>query len=393
MGLVADLNAQNLSLNAYHFQGSRPMARIYRFLPCFLIVAAVVVGCSKQDSSKQFLSMGTAPVGGAFPVVGGAIAEVLNEHKQAIDWKVQAKGTKGSQENIRRLQQNDLELALSNAAISFFAARGEGTWDKKYDIRAIATMAPNVALFIARADSGIESIADLKGKRVITGPAGAGFQMFIEPILAEHGIAWDEIESINATQSGSVDQLGDGSADAAFLGGAVPTGSITQATSTFDVQFIPFDEDARQTLIQKYAFFQPATIPAGVYKGLDADFQGLNVGSMHVITSASQPEDLIYAVTKTIWNNRAEIAEKHPAGKALNEKNITRDTGIEYHPGAVRFYQEAGLWPSTETGTEAAGTEEKPESDGPADQADADKEADADKDADADKEADAQAGS
>ena len=134
MGLVADLNAQNLSLNAYHFQGSRPMARIYRFLPCFLIVAAVVVGCSKQDSSKQFLSMGTAPVGGAFPVVGGAIAEVLNEHKQAIDWKVQAKGTKGSQENIRRLQQNDLELALSNAAISFFAARGEGTWDKKYDI-------------------------------------------------------------------------------------------------------------------------------------------------------------------------------------------------------------------------------------------------------------------
>ena len=111
------------------------MARIYRFLPCFLIVAAVGVGCSKQDSSKQFLSMGTAPVGGAFPVVGGAIAEVLNEHKQVIDWKVQAKGTKGSQENIRRLQQNELELALSNAAISFFAARGEGTWDKKYDIR------------------------------------------------------------------------------------------------------------------------------------------------------------------------------------------------------------------------------------------------------------------
>ncbi|MCH1441122.1 MAG: TAXI family TRAP transporter solute-binding subunit [Rubripirellula sp.] len=352
------------------------MARIYQLIPCLMIVAAAVLGCSKQDSStengnvplakKQFISMGTAPVGGAFPVVGGAIAEVMNEHKEAFDWKVQAKGTKGSQENIRRLQQGELELALSNAAISYFATRGEGTWTQKYDIRAIATMAPNVALFIARADSGIESIADLKGKRVITGPAGAGFQMFIEPILAEHGVAWDDITSINATQSGSVDQLGDGSADAAFLGGAVPTGSITQATSTFDVKFVPFDEDKRQALIEKYAFFHPATIPAGVYKGLDADFQGLNVGSMHVITAAAQPDDLIYEVTKTVWNNRAEIAGKHPAGKALNEKNITRDTGIEYHPGAVRFYQEAGLWPISEADGEtdaAAGDDTEQDAD------------------------------
>lgn len=287
--------------------------------------------------------MGTAPVGGAFPVVGGAIAEVLNAHKDVVDWKVQAKGTKGSQENIRRLQQDELELALSNAAISYFAVRGEAGWDQEYDISAIATLAPNVALFIARADSGITSIADLKGKRVITGPAGAGFQMFVEPILAEHGIAWDDITSIAATQSAAVDQLGDGSADAAFLGGAVPTGSITQATSTFDVTFIPFDEDARQRLIEKYRFFHSATIPAGTYKGLDSDFAGLNVGSMHLITSSTQDEPLIYEITKTIWENRAEIAEKHPAGKAINEKNVTRDTGIPYHPGAVRYYQEIGL--------------------------------------------------
>ncbi len=324
----------------------------------FLLLVAFVlcVGCSKGSSTtstedgaaKQFLSMGTAPVGGAFPVVGGAIAEVLNAHKDEIDWKVQAKGTKGSQENIRRLQQDELELALSNAAISYFAVRGDGTWTQEYDIQAVATLAPNVALFIARADSGIQSIADLKGKRVITGPAGAGFQMFIEPILVEHGVKWDDITSLNATQSGSVDQLGDGSADAAFLGGAVPTGSITQAASTFDVQFVPFDEAARQSLIEKYRFFHPATIPAGTYKGLDSDFQGLNVGSMHLITSAAQDEELIYQVTKTIWENRDEIAAKHPAGKAINPKNVARDTGIDYHPGAVRFYQEAGVWPASE---------------------------------------------
>jgi TRAP transporter TAXI family solute receptor len=326
------------------------MPRSYNLHFVLLVTFALSVGCSK-GTQKQFLSMGTAPVGGAFPVVGGAIAEVLNAHKDEIDWKVQAKGTKGSQENIRRLQQGELELALSNAAISYFAVRGEGTWTQKYDVRAIATLAPNVALFIARADSGIQSIADLKGKRVITGPAGAGFQMFIEPILAEHGVGWDDITSLNATQSGSVDQLGDGSADAAFLGGAVPTGSITQATSTFDVQFVPFDEATRQTLIEKYAFFHPAIIPEGTYKGLDSDFQGLNVGSMHLITSAAQGEELIYQLTKTIWENRAEIAAKHPAGKAINPKNVARDTGIEYHPGAVKFYKEAGIWPASEGDT------------------------------------------
>jgi uncharacterized protein len=338
-------------------------------LTTLLLTLVSSIGCKPNDGGgtsgnggsvagrRQFLSMGTAPIGGAFPVVGGAIAEVLNAHKGEIDWKVQAKGTKGSQENIRRLQQDELELALSNAAITYFAIRGEGSWNKKYDMRAIATLAPNVALFVARSDSGIQSISDLKGKRVITGPSGAGFQMFIEPILQEHGISWSDITALNATQSGAVDQLGDGSADAAFLGGAVPTASITQATSTFDVHFVPFDEQVRQTLIEKYRFFHPAIIPAGTYKGLDEDFQGLNVGSMQLITSAKQDEALIYEVTKTIWFNRKEIAAKHPAGKAINEKNVARDTGTEYHAGAIKFYKEANIWPDADASDAGASGE------------------------------------
>ncbi len=340
-----------------------------------LLTVSSVIGCSSSDGGangggdagggagkRQFLSMGTAPVGGAFPVVGGAIAEVLNAHKGDIDWKVQAKGTKGSQENIRRLASGDLQLALSNAAITYFAVRGEAGWEKAYDMRSIATLAPNVAMFITRADSGIEKIADLKGKRVIIGPAGAGFEMFVRPVVEEHGVAWDSFTQLNATQSGAVDMLGDGSADAAFLGGAVPTGSITQATSTFDVRFVPFDESARLSLIDKFPFFQEAVVPKGVYKGLDADFQCLNVGSMHLITSAEQDEELVYQLTKTIWENRAEIADKHPAGKAINEKNVARRTGTDYHSGAQRYYEEAGIWPgaASNESAPAATTEQSP---------------------------------
>jgi uncharacterized protein len=334
-----------------------------------LLVALTLVGCRPPSGSgsgggRKFLSLGTAPVGGAFPVVGGAIADVLNEHSGEANWRVQAKGTKGSQENIRRLQSGDLQLAMSNAAITYFGVRGEAGWERAYDVKSVMTLAPNVALFITRADSGIQRIADLKGKRVIVGPAGAGFEMFARPIVEEHGLAWNDFTSLPASQSAAVDMLGDGTADAALLGGAIPTASITQATSTFRVHFVPFDEDARQRLIEKYPFFYDATIPAGTYSGLTEDFVAMNVGSMHLITSADQDEQLIYELTKSLWENRAEITERHQAGRAINEQNAARPTGVDYHPGSIRFYKEIGIWPESSadsTSAPSSGSDEESE--------------------------------
>lgn len=328
--------------------------------PVLLIAAALLAGCKGGDTTTNgptggpaFLSMGTAPIGGTFPIVGDAIAQTLNAHKGENNWKVQAKGTKGSQANIRGLVKGDLQLALSNSAISYFAFRGESSWDQKYDIRAVVTMAPNVAMFVAKADSGISSIADLKGKRVVIGPAGAGFEMFVAPILEEHGVKLSEIDAVNAPQGPAVDMLSDGAADAAFLGGAVPAAAISQACATYETSFIPFDPEARQRLIDKYPFFHPITIPGNTYQGHDEPFEGLNVGSMHVITSASADEELIYQITKTTWENRAEIAAKHGSGKAINEQNAARYTGTDFHPGAIRFYKEAGIWPESDAGVDA----------------------------------------
>lgn len=338
---------------------------------CALATVALVAGFSgcgegEQTNGTPFLSLGTAPIGGAFHPVGVAISETLNANKpeDSAYRQVQAKGTKGSQHNIRQLTDGDLQLAISNSAISYFAVRGEKTWEKKHSIRAVLTMAPNVAMFIAKADSGIKTISDLKGKKVCVGPAGAGFEMFVGPILEEHGVTWDDIDPVNASQSGAVDLLSDGGADAAFLGGAVPTGSITQASSTFDVHFIPFDPDVRKTLVEKYPFFSPFTIAKDKYSALKEDFAGLNVGSMHVITSATQSEDLIYQVTKTAWENREDIAGKHPAGKAINEKNAARYTGTDFHPGAIKFYKEVGIW--KEEGADEKPAEEKPAEEQPA---------------------------
>lgn len=318
--------------------------------------AGDAAGGDAEKAERRFLSLGTAPAGGAFFVVGGALAEVL-DRSGPEGWQVTAEATQGSQENIRRLAEGQLDLALSNAAISYHAARGQGSFDDPYEIRAVMTLAPNVALFVTPADSGVETIADLAGKRVTVGPAGAGFEMFVGKIVEAHGLTYDDFTPLNATQSGAVDQLSDGAAAASFLGGAVPTASITQASTSMDLRFVPFGDEAKATLIETYPFFEPATIPAGTYRNQDEAFEGLNVGSMHLITSADVSEETIYQVTKTLYENRAAVVERHPAGKAIQPKNVVKETGTPFHPGAERYYREIGIWPDESEATESGDTE------------------------------------
>jgi TRAP transporter TAXI family solute receptor len=225
----------------------------HTFFKVFIFfVLLVTIGCSKKsdnaDSQRQFLSIGTAPPGGAFFVVGSAIAEVVGSNMASKGWHITAEATKGTQENLRRLDKAEIEFALANAAITYFAVRGQGKWEKEYPVRTIMTLAPNVAFFITRKSSGIKTIADLKGRRVVVGPAGAGFEHFIGPILKEHGITYDDFHALYNTQAGAVALLADRSADAAFLGGAVPTASITQACAAQDIHFIPFDEESMDSL-------------------------------------------------------------------------------------------------------------------------------------------------
>jgi TRAP transporter TAXI family solute receptor len=309
------------------------------------LLAACGSGEEAAGGGRQFLSIGTAPPGGAFFVVGGAIGEVLNENRGDNGWEVTAEATKGSQENIRRLASGELDLALSNSAITYFAVRGAEGWDRAYPVRTVMTLAPNIALFVAPRGGGIRTIADLAGKRVVVGPAGAGFEFFIRPLLAAHGLTYDDFTPLHGTQAAAVDMLADGSAAAAFLGGAVPTASITQAATSRDVFFVPYDDGAMDEVVSEFLFFNRGTIPAGTYRGQDEDYSGLDVGSMHLIVPADADEERIYRLTKTIYENRERVVEKHAAGRAINPKNVVRDTGTEFHPGAVRYYREIGIWP------------------------------------------------
>ncbi len=297
-----------------------------------------------SSSKRRFISVGTAPAGGAFFVVGSAIAEVVAGNAPDTGWEVTAEATKGTQENIRRIVSSELEFALANAAISYFAVRGEGAWETEHAIRSVMTLAPNVGLFLTPQSSDIRKIQDFAGKRIVVGPAGAGFEYFLRPILAAHGVTYDDFTPINSTYIGAVDLLADGSAAAAFIGGAVPTPAATQASTSQDIFFIPFDAAAKQALFADYPFFNAITIPANTYKGQTEPFASMNVGAMHLITAEGADENMVYAFTKTLYTHRAEVVKRHGAGKAINPKNVVKDTGTAFHPGAIRFYQEIDIW-------------------------------------------------
>lgn len=317
-----------------------------------LTLLLVASGCDKSDSAgggsaasggRQFVTIGTAPAGGAFAPVGNAIASVVESNKGDLNWVVAPQGTKGTQENIRKLEAGEIEFAMANAAISYFATKGDGDWKTPHSVRTVATLAPNVGVFVTTEGSGIKTIADLKGKRVVLGPAGAGFDYFLKPLLEAHGISYDDLTVLNGNYFAAGDMLADGKADAAFMGGAIPIPAVTQLCSSQDVVFIKLNEDVPEKL-KAYPFYFTVPVKADAYSDLTEELIGINVGNMHLITHENVAEDVVYNLTKIMYENREQVAEKHPAAKALNPKNAIRDTGTPFHPGAIKFYKEAGIW-------------------------------------------------
>lgn len=318
----------------------------------FTLLAAVVgvVGCNGGGSGagkREFISVGTAPAGGAFYTVGSAVCEVVNENRGDLNWRVNAESTGGSMENIRLLSQNKLQFAMSNSSITYFAVRGSEGWEKKHDVKSVITLFPNIAMFVTLADSPIQSVADLKGKTVFLGPEGAGFEFFVKPLLAAHGLTLQDIDGRFGSQQSAVDLLGDGAVAAAMMGGGTPNPAISQLAQANSIRLIPYDEQAKEKLIAEYSFFEPAVIPAGTYKGIDADYHGLNVGSAHLITHESVDEQVVYEFVKLIYEQRGKIAERHRAASNIRPETAAKPNGTDYHPGAIRFFREAGIWPET----------------------------------------------
>ncbi len=309
----------------------------------FFGLSLIFLSTSSMAEMPAHIKIGTAAVGGSYYPLGTAIVKIINTHIKGTN--ATAEVTAGSGENIRLLDRKSIQFGIVSSSIAYEAMNALEKWEKKYDLRACLMIAPTIDVFITLKKSGIKTFSDFKGKKVALGPAGAGWDSHVKRFLEFYNLKLEDLTARYIGQSAAVEALKDGVIDVAFVGGSLPSAAIMEATLTHEIHFIPMEDEKIDRLIEKYPFYSRFTIPAGVYKGLDQDFKWVSVSNSYLACRPDADEAMVYEIVKTVYTNRQMIGEVHAAGKdAMPKDAMATIMTIPFHPGAIKFFKEAGIW-------------------------------------------------
>lgn len=318
-----------------------------KFKP-LLVTAALALGATSASAQEeQFITIGTGGQTGVYYVVGQSICRLVNRDTEKTGIKCTAPSTGGSIANINAIQAGDMTMGVAQSDWQYHAYEGdteEFSGDKKFDKeRAIFSVHPEPFTVVARADAGISTFDDLKGKRVNVGNPGSGQRGTMEVVL--DALGWSMSDFSLASELKPAEQsaaLGDNKVDAIIYTVGHPNGSIQEATSTVDAKLIPVTGEAIDKLVEDNSYYAKATIPGGMYAGNPDDVETFGVKATFV-TSADVPDDLVYEVVKAVFDNFDRFKGLHPAFANLTpEDMVTQGNSAPLHPGAEKYYKEQG---------------------------------------------------
>lgn len=318
-----------------------------KFKPILLTTAFALGASAAAAQEERFITIGTGGQTGVYYVVGQSICKLVNRETAETGIKCTAPSTGGSIANINAIQAGDMTMGVAQSDWQFHAYNGdvpEFEGDKKFDsLRSVFSVHPEPFTVVARADAGIETFEDLKGKRVNVGNPGSGQRGTMEVVL--DALGWTMGDFALASELKPAEQsaaLGDNNVDAIIYTVGHPNGSIQEATSTVDARLIPVTGEAIDKLISDNPYYAKATIPGGMYAGNDEDVETFGVKATFV-TSADVPDDMVYAVVKAVFDNFDRFKKLHPAFANLEpETMITEGNSAPLHPGAEKYYKEQG---------------------------------------------------
>lgn len=296
---------------------------------------------------QQFLALSTSSVGGTWYPLGGAMAALISKKNPQLNINVETSG--GTVDNLKLMMNRKVELAYSTADQAFAAFRGEGKFDTKIDnIRGLLGGHAIIWQLVTLEDRGIKSIYDLKGKRVSLGAAGSIGNSIGQTVIEAHGLKMNQDwkpEFIGHAQGAGA--LRDGQIDAVLNISSVPTGNMTDVTSTYGEKaiFLMPDPKVFAKLNAERPYWVPAKIRGGAYKGHDKDQPGTFAVSTILISDKSLPDETAYAIVKTLLENNAELTKAHNLGKEWTAENASNGIKgvIPFHPGAEKYLKEKGL--------------------------------------------------
>lgn len=321
------------------------------------LATALAVTPAAQSQDMKFFRIGTGSAGGTYFPIGGLIANAISNPPGSrpcdkggacgVPGLVAiAVSTNASVANVNAIQAGQLEAGLSGAATVYESYNGVGKFEgnKKDKIRVIANLFPEDMHLVLPKGQTLGSIKDLKGKRVGIAQAGSGTQVAVLRILEHYGITRDDISAAELNNSQSAERIADGQLDAYFYAMGTPSSALVQLGSTRGFELYKFSESERDEIHKLIPYYVHSEIGPGTYEAVNYTVPTIAVNGQ-LVTSADQPDDLIYEITKALWNDntRKLLDNGHPKGKVITMETALKGVLTPLHPGAERFYREKGL--------------------------------------------------
>lgn len=324
-----------------------------------LVGALLGVSALAVGQEMRLFRIGTGGVGGTYYPVGSLIAQTISQPPNTLPCTnpdscgvpglvAVAQTANGSLANVKAVGAGVLESGFAQSDVAYWAYSGTGVFDDADSIpnlRAIAGLYPETVHIVARGDSGIRSVPDLRGKRVSLDEPGSGTLVDARLVLEAYGLSEEDIEPeyIKPTLAGK--KLREGELDAFFIVAGHPVTSIQNLARSLEIVVVPLDGAQRLQLLDQYRFFSEETLESGVYQGV-GETPTISVPAIWV-TRSDVEDDLVFGITRALWNDssRRLLDQGHDKARAIRLENALEGLAIPLHPGAERYYRQRGLIP------------------------------------------------
>ncbi len=317
----------------------------------FLVGMALVLAGAAGAQPRRFVNVATGGTAGVYFPLGSALARLWTERIPGVQATAQATGA--SVANVRLLQRGEVEVAFAQNDIVYYAFHGVEMFsrDPQTRLRGVAMLYPETIQVVTLRQKNINSVADLAGKRVAVGAPGSGTEVNARQILRLYDIGYVQTRQTHGLPrtvqadflsfAEAADQLKDGIIDAAFLTAGVPTAAVQDIAATRDLKIVPIPPQAAARLREQYPYYTAVVIPPNSYRGQAEAVPTVAVMAM-LVTRSDLPEDLVYELTKAMWENVSVLHQAHARGRDIRLETARAGMPIPVHAGALRYYREQG---------------------------------------------------
>ena len=304
------------------------------------LIAAAALVAPVAAQADDFFSIGSCPVGCTAYTWSAGIADIINKNVEGVE--VTAEETKGYVANIKLLQAGEIEASMATSLSSYEAWAATGPYEGSEPGRILSWMsiAP-VGMHIITLEGGpINSVEDLKGKRVGMGQPGGVSMLDANALMGM--VAGEDFEAFRVRLGDMVDMLSDGNIDAALWNGSFPLPPVIKLSAQRDVKLIPISDEFFADLNAQYPPYFRLSIPGGTYEDVAADTPTYGLANGLVVL-ADVSEERVYEMTKAIFENLDDLAGVHPAFGRVSKDTVLDGFGAPLHPGALKYYREIGV--------------------------------------------------